>query len=108
MSAAEEQNLDAAPAADSGQHFHKMEKPNICKGFSQGISLEVADLWAVILRPPSHKSDWTWLEVHTVTFQVLLKLSKYFTTGSLLNGCVLNPGFRLRSQGFQIQFMMGN
>lgn len=107
MSAAEEQNLDAAPAAEPTA-FPKMEKPNIYEGFSQGMSLEVADLWAVILRPPSHKSDWTWLEVHTVTFQVFLKLSNYFTPGSLLNGCVLNPGFRLRSQGFQIQFMMGN
>lgn len=41
-------NLDVPPEADSGQRFHKMEKPNIYKGFPQGIILEVADLWAVI------------------------------------------------------------
>lgn len=48
MSAAKEQNLDVPPEADSRQRFHKMEQPNIYEGLPRGISLEVADLWAVI------------------------------------------------------------
>lgn len=96
VSATQDKNLDAARADVTGRHFHFTiwKSQTFTKAFLIGIVffLSTADWRAAILFPKSHRSDLSWLEVHTVIDQVLITRSEMLNYGLLcwIPGCFSN------------------